>query len=137
MHPQPTQERRQYPRRDASLTVSYQRGDGTAGYGIAQTRTVSLGGVLLTTAKAFAAGTRLAIRIRLPFRGVPRLVEEAAEVVESREFVRSFLYETRVRFVDLVDQSSQILGNFCAGRPIRSRPAVVKGNGAAPPLDTV
>ena len=137
MNSQPAPEQRRYPRRDASLLVGYQRKDGAAGYGIAQTRNVSLGGMLLTTAKAFPAGTRLAIRIRLPFRGLPRLVQEAAEVVESTEFVRSLLYETRVRFVDLVEQSSRILRDFCAGPPMRSRPHVNEENSAAGPLDRV
>ena len=116
MQSQPTLDQRQHPRRDVNLVVSYQRKGGAAGYGIAQTRNVSQGGMLLTTARAFSPGARLAIRVRLPFERLPRLVEEAAEAVESRAIARGLLYETRVRFLNLNKLSSVILAGFCTGK---------------------
>ncbi len=116
MQPQLALDRGQHPRRDARLVVSYRPMDPTGGYDITQTRNVSQGGLLLTTASAFEPGERLAIQARLPFWGTPRLVQGATEAVESREIVRSLLYEIRVRFVDLDRRSFQIIGDFCAGR---------------------
>lgn len=116
MQSQPVPDQRQHPRRDASLVVSYRPKDPTAGHGIGQTRNISQGGMLLTTARAFAPGDRLVIRTRPPFLGSPRLVPGTAQVVGSREIVQSFLYETRLRFVDLDRRSSQIIGHFCTGK---------------------
>ena len=115
MESQPAQDRRQHQRRGVSLVVSYRPEDPTAGYGIAQTRNISQGGVLLTTARAFAPGALLAIRVRLPLRCSPSFVSGTAESVESREIVQRLLYETRLRLVDLNGWSSQIIGDFCAG----------------------
>ncbi len=117
MQTQPTLDQRQHTRRDASLLVSYRSEDLTAGYDVTQTRNVSQGGMLLTTARAFASGARLAIWTKLPLGGLPRLVLGTAEAVESKEIVQSLLYETRVRFVDLDRWSFQIMGGFCAEKP--------------------
>ncbi len=117
MQPQPVSDQRQHPRRDAVLVVSYRRKYTIAVLDITHARNISQGGMLLTTARAFAPGARLAIRTRLPFRGALRLVPGIVEAVESREIVRGLLYETRVRFVDLDRRSSQIIGDFCAGKP--------------------
>ncbi len=114
MQSQPAQDQRQHRRREISLVVSYRPEDPTAGYGIAQMRDISQGGMLLTTARAFAPGALLAIRIRLPFRCSPSFVSGTAESVESREIVQH-LYETRLQFVDLDRWSTRIIGDFCAG----------------------
>ncbi len=109
------QDRRRHPRREASLVVSYRREDPTAGYGIAQTRNISQGGILLTTARAFAPDALLAIRIRLPFRCSPSFVSAMARAVESRDIVQLQLYETRLRLVELDSWTTRIIGEFCTG----------------------
>jgi len=114
MESQPALDRRQHPRRDASLVVHYRPKDPRAGYDITQTRNVSSAGMLLMTARAYEPGERLAIQARLPFPGSPRLVQGIAEAVASREIVRRLLYETRVRFVDLDRRSFRTIGDFCA-----------------------
>ncbi len=115
MQSQPVQDRRRHPRREASLVVSYRPEDPTAGYGIAQTRNISQGGMLLTTARAFAPGALLAIRIRLPFRCSPSFVSAVASAVESRDIVERQLYETRLRFVELDSWSTRVIREFCTG----------------------
>ncbi len=115
MQSQPAQDQRQHQRREVSLVVSYRPEDPTAGYGIAQTRNISQGGLLLTTARAFAPGALLAIRIRLPFRCSPSFVSGTAQAVESREIVQCLLYETRLRFIHLDRWSTRIIGDFCSG----------------------
>ena len=126
MQPQPVLGQRQHPRRDAILVVGYRRKYPTAVYDITHARNISQGGLLLTTARAFAPGARLAIWTRLPFRGALRLVPGIVEAVKSREIVHSLLYETRVRFVDLDRRSFPIIADFCTGKaeplaaPVRS-----------------
>ncbi|MDJ0862955.1 MAG: hypothetical protein QNJ82_12060 [Gammaproteobacteria bacterium] len=115
MQSQPTQDRRQHPRRDASLVVSYRLKYPTAAYDITHTRNVSQGGMLLTTVTPFERGVRLTVRTRLSSRGWPRLVQGTAEAVESREIVENLLYETRLRFIHLDSPSVQVIGDFCAG----------------------
>ncbi len=114
MHRQSVPDQRQHPRRDAILVVSYRRKYPIAVLDITHARNISQGGMLLTTARAFAPGARLAICTRLPFRGSLRLVQGTVEAVESREIVQRLLYEIRVRFVDLDRLSFQIIGDFCA-----------------------
>ena len=115
MQTQGALEQRQYPRRNASLVVTYRPTDLTERYDISQTRNISQGGMLVTTARAFAPGTRLLIQARLTFRGSPRLVHGTAEAVKSREIVPSLIYDTRVRFLDLDRRSVQEIGDFCKG----------------------
>ena len=90
MQRQTAMDDRQHPRRDVSLVVSCRPKDLTAGYDISETRTISQGGMLLTTARAFASGARLAIWIRLPCRGLRRLMLATVEALGSREVVPSF-----------------------------------------------
>ncbi len=124
MHLQPVSEQRQHPRREASLVVSYRRKYPIAVLDITHARNVSQGGMLLTTARAFGGGARLAIRARLPLRDSPRLVPGTAEAVGSREIAQRLLYETRVRIVDLDRRSFQIIGEFCA---LKAEPLAATG----------
>ena len=88
-------DQRQHVRREASLVVSYRAKQPTAIYDITHTRNISRGGMLLTTARAFAPGDLLAIAARLAGNGSPRLVRGTAGAVESKEMVPSLLYEVR------------------------------------------
>ena len=112
---QPAQDQRQHQRREVSLVVSYRPEDPKAGYGIAQARNISQGGLLLTTARAFAPGALLAIRVRLPIRCSPSFVSGKAQAVESREMVQGLLYETRLRLIDINRWSTRTIGEFCTG----------------------
>ncbi len=116
MQLQPALDRRQHPRRDASLVVSYRPTYPTAIHDITHTRNISQGGMLLTTARAFAPGDLLAIVARLPVRGSPSLVTGTAGAVGSREIVPRLIYETRVRFVDPDRRSFQVIRDFCSGK---------------------
>ena len=116
MQTQHALERRQHPRREASIVISYRPTDRTARHDITHTQDISRGGMLLTTARAFAPGALLMIVARLPFPGSPQIVQGTAAAVKSKEIVPRLIYETRVQFVDLDRRSSQIIGDFCAGK---------------------
>ena len=115
MQPQPALDRREHPRRDASLVVTYRPMVLTSRYDMTHTRNISQRGMVLTTARPFAAGSRLAIYLRLTSQCSLRVIRGTAKTVESRQNVVNRLYETRVHFLDLDSRSSQLLGDFCAG----------------------
>ncbi len=91
-------EKREYPRADTTLVVSYRIKQAAGGYDISQARNVSQGGILLTTNRAFANGTRLALTLRLPF--LSDAIEVVGEVVGSSEIVRDLIYDARVHFLE-------------------------------------
>ncbi|MDJ0863354.1 MAG: PilZ domain-containing protein [Gammaproteobacteria bacterium] len=114
MPSQPAQDRRQHPRRDASLVVTFRPELPTAAYDITHTRNVSQGGMMLTTASAYARGTRLAIQVPLSFRNALTLMQGTAEVLAYRELVPNLLSETRLRFVAFDRQSAEVIASFAA-----------------------
>ncbi len=91
-------ERRQYPRTDARLLVSYCPESGLASYGVGYTRNVSEGGTVFTSSSPFDQGSTLALTLRFPF--AYRATEKVAEVVSCKEKVNKLLYETHIRFVE-------------------------------------
>ena len=96
--------------------VSYRPSYPSFAYDITHTRNIRQGGMLLTTARAFAPDALLAIKPNLPGRGSPRRVPGPVESLGSREVVQNLLYETYVRFVDLDRRSFQIIADFCTGK---------------------
>ncbi len=111
MNRQSALDRRRHVRRKISLMVRYHPREVTTGYDITQTRDLSQGGMLVTTAMAFAKGARLTVRLTLP---APRpRVPATVEAVDSREVVENLIYETRVRFIDLHRWSFRMIGELC------------------------
>jgi hypothetical protein len=92
-----TGERRQFPRSDARVLVSYGPVSGFTSCGVGYTRNVSEGGTVFTTSRPFDLGSKLALTLRFPF--AHRATEQIAEVVSCRETVRNLIYETRIRFL--------------------------------------
>ncbi len=106
-------ERRQYPRTEASLVVSYRIKERTSDYDITQSKNLSQGGMLLTTNRDFSGGALLIMTLRLPF--MPEALEVTGKVVHSREIVRDLIYDTRVQFAGLDDRTVIRLGEFVFG----------------------
>ena len=90
-------ERRKHPRISRRFIVSYRILDEIDNNDISQTKNLSLGGMLLTTNRQFAPGTKLALEIRLPFDPDPIML--IAQVVESREITKNLIYDTRLMFL--------------------------------------
>ncbi|MBL7131167.1 MAG: PilZ domain-containing protein [Candidatus Omnitrophica bacterium] len=103
------QERRRSPRVNKNFVVSYRIYGDPDDIDISQTRNISEGGILLTTNRAFDAGTILAIEIRLPFISQP--IRLLGKVLESREIARNLIYETRLVFTYMDDQSKTMVKN--------------------------
>ena len=98
-----TRERRQFPRTDARVLVSYFPESAVTSYGVGYTRNVSAGGTVFTSSRPFDSGSRLALTLRLPF--AHRATEKVAEVVSSKETVKKLLYEVHLRFLEATAES--------------------------------
>ena len=101
------QERRKNPRISARFIVSYRIVEETDNIDVSQTKNVSLGGMLLTTNRAFQPGVNLALEIRLPFDPNPIML--IGKVMESREIIRDLIYDTRLQFLAIDDNHKDMI----------------------------
>ena len=100
-------ERRKYPRVSGRFVVSYRLLKNTDNLDISQTKNISLGGIMLTTNRFFAPGTKLALDIRLPYHTDPIMV--IGQVLESREITKNLIYDTRVQFIGVDKKYKNVL----------------------------
>jgi c-di-GMP-binding flagellar brake protein YcgR len=100
-------ERRKHPRISAHFIVSYRIMDEVDGIDTTQTKNLSLGGMLLTTNRAFPPGTNLALEIRLPFDPNPMML--IGRVIESKQIIKEMLYDTRLEFLSVDDKHKSII----------------------------
>lgn len=107
-------EKRKHARIESNFVVSYKVKKFPDGYDLTQTKTVSQGGLLLTTNKKFGAGTILAVTIRFPF--ITARIELTGRIVGSKEVVKDLIYNTRIEFIDLDEKFFQELGQFIEKR---------------------
>src|SRR4030042_474308 len=102
-------ERRQHPRISARFIVSYRILEEANNLDISQTKNLGLGGMLLTTNRAFNLGTNLALEIRLPFDPHPIMI--VGKVLESREISKDLIYDTRIMFLAVDERHRDIIKN--------------------------
>lgn len=100
-------ERRRSPRINARFIVSYRILEEEDNIDISQTKNLGKGGILLTTNRAFNAGTKLLLEIRLPFD--PHPLTMIGRVVESREVTKGLIYDTRLEFLSIDKQHEKII----------------------------
>ncbi len=100
-------ERRRHPRVTARFIVSYRILEEANNIDISQTKNISLGGMLLTTNRAFSIGTNLALEIRLPFDPNPIMI--VARVMESREISKDLIYDTRLMFLAIDERHRGVI----------------------------
>ncbi|MFH0913453.1 MAG: PilZ domain-containing protein, partial [Candidatus Omnitrophota bacterium] len=72
-----------------------------------QTKNIGLGGMLLTTNRAFGVGTNLALEIRLPFDPNPIMI--VAKVLDSREISKDLIYDTRLVFLAIDERHKNVI----------------------------
>ena len=99
--------------------VSYRAIDAIESYyGLTQSSNIGPGGVLLPTSVAFATGTPLRMKVRIPFTASTLTL--AGEVVVSKEIMKDLVYNTRIRFCDLDLAASEQLADLVAGyKPVQ------------------
>ncbi len=90
-------ERRKHPRISGRFSVSYRVLEKSEEMDVCQTKNLSLGGMLLTTNRAFSEGTQLALEIRLPFS--PKPIVLIGKVLESHVVTKDLIYDTRLEFI--------------------------------------
>ena len=100
-------ERRKHHRISAHFIVSYRIMEEVDGVDTTQTKNLSLGGMLLTTNRAFLAGTNLALEIRLPFDPNPMML--IGRVIESKQIIKDMLYDTRLEFLSVDDKHKNVI----------------------------
>ena len=100
-------ERRKGQRFQAKLIVSYRICDEDNNIDVSQSKNVGLGGMLLTTNKAFRPGTNLALTIRMPFASDP--VNIIARVEDSKEVQKDEIFDTRLSFVSIDEKHKKFL----------------------------
>ncbi len=92
-------DRRKFSRAFGRFIVSYRILEEVNNVDITQTKNLSLGGMLLTTNRAFEPGTHLALEIRLPFDPHPIIL--IGKVVDSKEVTKNLIYDTRLMFLGI------------------------------------
>ncbi|MFH1622588.1 MAG: PilZ domain-containing protein [Candidatus Omnitrophota bacterium] len=102
-------EKRRSARINKNFVVSYRIYGDPDNIDISQTKNISEGGIMLTTNRAFDIGTILAIEIRLPF--IPNPIRLLGKVLESREIARNLIYETRLIFSYMDEESKSMVIN--------------------------
>jgi hypothetical protein len=63
--------------------------------------------MMLTTNRAFAAGTCLALEVRLPFDPHPIML--IGRVLESREITANLIYDTRIMFLAVDERHRKVI----------------------------
>lgn len=101
-------ERRNHPRSDVRIVVSYRGDDLAGGYDISESENISPGGMLLATRREFSTGEPLVLTLRAPAR--LEATEVYARVVASHEIVPNHVYLTRVRFTNTDRRFFRTLG---------------------------
>ncbi len=92
-------ERRKFPRIGGKFLISYKVAEAEDLIDISQTKNVSLGGLLLTTDRAFKPGVSLMIEVRLPVD--PKPIKILAKVVQTQELVKGLIYDTHLEFLSI------------------------------------
>ncbi len=77
---------------------------------ITRTKDLSERGVSFTGGHAFSSGTILDIKLQLPVQKEP--VELEGRVVGCEEINEKFIYEIRVKFININDEQKQLLRSF-------------------------
>ncbi len=103
------QERRRHNRINKNFVVNYRIYGDPDNVDISQTKNISEGGMLLATNRAFDLGTILAIEIRMPF--IPSPIRLLGKILESKEIAHNLIYETRLNFTYMDDESKSMVKN--------------------------
>jgi hypothetical protein len=100
-------ERRKHPRVSGRFVVSYSLLEDVHDLDISQTRNIGLGGIMFTTNRFFATGTKLVLELRLPYHTDPIAV--IGQVLESREVTKNLIYDTRIQFISVDEKYKKVL----------------------------
>ncbi|MBI4707157.1 MAG: PilZ domain-containing protein [Candidatus Omnitrophica bacterium] len=105
-------ERRSSQRVFGRFIVSYRVLEEADNADISQTKNISMGGMLLTTNRAFDPGTNLALEIRLPFDPHPIML--IGKVIESRVITKDLIYDTRLMFLAVDENHRKVMNETIA-----------------------
>jgi hypothetical protein len=102
------QDRRKYVRVYRNFVLSYYEKDKKdIKYDISQVNNISKGGINFIAVRAFDPGVILSIELRTPF--ISDVVYLEGKVLESKEKISNLIFEIRLEFHELSQESLNIL----------------------------
>ena len=102
------EEKRKYTRIKKNFILTYyDLTDPSKRHDASQLKNISLGGICLITGKPYPPGTHLGIELKTPF--LSELTHLEGLVLESHTSIHNIIYETRVKFTQLPNQSKFVL----------------------------
>ncbi len=101
-------EKRQYQRIQRNFIICYNdKITPDNKYEVTQIKNISLGGLCFVTHKFYPEGSKLSFELRTPY--LTDTVHLEGAVLESKEKIKSILYETRLIFDRLSSESELVL----------------------------
>jgi hypothetical protein len=102
-------ERRKHPRLARQFMVRYSLAGSSGQDDVSQVKDISLGGICLTTYKAFEKGAKLLLKIKLPGAEIM----PTARVLDSRRLGTGTLVfcNTRLEFAEIKEADKQVLAD--------------------------
>lgn len=101
-------DRRKYRRIAKNFILTYYlKDDPTRKFEITQLKNISSGGLCFVTSKSFSKGDRLGVELKTPF--ITEKTHIDCLVLESHQKIVGMIYETRVEFEYLNDETEFLL----------------------------
>ncbi len=101
-------ERRHYVRIEKPFIIAYyDKSDPDVKHNVSQLRNISMGGMAIVTAQAYAPETRIAIELKTPF--ISDMIRIDGVVLESKEKIAGIIFETRLKFESLNPEATLVL----------------------------
>ncbi|UCC95610.1 MAG: PilZ domain-containing protein [Candidatus Omnitrophota bacterium] len=107
-------DRRKYPRLPTTYIVRYKPRYSKTNYEVTQTKNISLGGIFLLTPKMLKQGQQLEMHIQFPFARKKIMV--LARVISCEKLARGEIYETRLKFIEMSEETKQKLAEIIQRR---------------------
>ncbi|MFC1593763.1 PilZ domain-containing protein [Candidatus Omnitrophota bacterium] len=93
------QEKRKHSRLKRQFIVSFKEENGTSHFDASQMKDISEGGLRFMTGRPFAKDTILLLKLKTPVAVCKFKIK--GKVVESTKIVEGLIYDTRVSFLDI------------------------------------
>lgn len=101
-------ERRQHPRINKTFVLSYfDLENSQQKHEITQLKNISVGGMCFITTHPVQPSTRIGIELKTPYLASMTYLE--GNTLDSREKIKNMVYETRLQFDSLSEQSRALL----------------------------
>jgi F420-non-reducing hydrogenase small subunit len=101
-------EKRKHPRTRGNFFVTYRVLEEASAETVSESKSLSMGGMMLTTNRFFPSNTQLALEMSLPADPNPLML--VGRVIESSEVVKDMVYDTHIEFIAIDDAHREAIG---------------------------